>query len=332
MSYNGSGVFERLYSWVTDRDNSINIDSTRMDAEMDGMASGLSNCITRDGQSTVTADIPMNNFTFTGLAAAASNTSPAQAEQVQSNMIFAAAGGTTSALTLGLTPAFSGTLVDGMRIGFKNIASNNVSGVTLKVDSQSAKNIVYEDGNNLASDELLANRRYEVIYDQSAGKFILEDRYCRSVMARGRLSTLVTLNSTTNNTAVLIPMGTSVLNHRCTLTADSWQVPKSGKYIVSGRIGITSVQSGLKVGLNLSVADGGGLKYQEMVDSVLSSGTAEYYQCSGSVTYDLVAGDKVYMTFMTYDSPDPGTVSVTISPSSGPTPSGSGLSVTYIGR
>ncbi len=67
MAFNGSGVFNRLYNWVTDRDNSINIDATRMDAEMDGMATGLSTCIARDGQSTISADIPFNNNKITGL-------------------------------------------------------------------------------------------------------------------------------------------------------------------------------------------------------------------------------------------------------------------------
>lgn len=36
-----SGFFTRLYNWVEDRDNGIEIDPTRMDAEMDGFAAGL---------------------------------------------------------------------------------------------------------------------------------------------------------------------------------------------------------------------------------------------------------------------------------------------------
>lgn len=67
MAYNGSGVFSRLYSWVTDRNNSIAINAGRMDAEMDGFATGLSNCITKDGQTTITAAIPFNDKKITGL-------------------------------------------------------------------------------------------------------------------------------------------------------------------------------------------------------------------------------------------------------------------------
>lgn len=67
MAFNGSGVFQRLYNWVTDRDNSIKIRADRMDAEMDGFATALSNCITKDGQTSITANIPFNTYKATGL-------------------------------------------------------------------------------------------------------------------------------------------------------------------------------------------------------------------------------------------------------------------------
>lgn len=58
MAFNGSGVFSRLYNWVSDAANSIKITASRMDAEMDGFATGLSGCVTKDGQTTTTASIP----------------------------------------------------------------------------------------------------------------------------------------------------------------------------------------------------------------------------------------------------------------------------------
>jgi hypothetical protein len=70
MPFNGAGVFTRIFSWVTDRNGGIKILASRMDQEMDGFATGLSNTITRDGQSTVTQDIPFNNRKITGLGAA----------------------------------------------------------------------------------------------------------------------------------------------------------------------------------------------------------------------------------------------------------------------
>ena len=67
MAFNGTGTFSRLYNWVTDQANGILVRADRMDADTDDIASGLSNCITRDGQSPPTADIPMGTKKLTGL-------------------------------------------------------------------------------------------------------------------------------------------------------------------------------------------------------------------------------------------------------------------------
>lgn len=58
MGFNGSGTFVRLHSWIDDRNNGIKITADRHDAEDDGFAAGLSNTITKDGQSTTSAKIP----------------------------------------------------------------------------------------------------------------------------------------------------------------------------------------------------------------------------------------------------------------------------------
>jgi hypothetical protein len=58
MAFNGSGVFVRLYNWANDKAANIKIRADRMDAEMDGFATGLTTCITKDGQTTTSALIP----------------------------------------------------------------------------------------------------------------------------------------------------------------------------------------------------------------------------------------------------------------------------------
>ena len=67
MAFNGSGTFNRLYSWVIDRNLGIKILASKMDAEMDGFATGLTTCITKDGQTTISAAIPFNAQKITGL-------------------------------------------------------------------------------------------------------------------------------------------------------------------------------------------------------------------------------------------------------------------------
>jgi hypothetical protein len=58
MAFNGSGTFSRIHDWTTDEGNAVNITASRMDAEDDGFATGLSTTICKDGQTTTTARIP----------------------------------------------------------------------------------------------------------------------------------------------------------------------------------------------------------------------------------------------------------------------------------
>lgn len=68
MAFNGSGVFQRVRNWVADATAGVKIRADYHDAEDDGFAEGLSNCITKDGQTTITQNIPFNNKRATGLA------------------------------------------------------------------------------------------------------------------------------------------------------------------------------------------------------------------------------------------------------------------------
>lgn len=77
-----SGSFSRLYNWVNDRNAAINITASRMDAEMDGFATGLSSCLLKDGTQTVTANIPMATYKLTGLGAGSAAGDSVRYEQV----------------------------------------------------------------------------------------------------------------------------------------------------------------------------------------------------------------------------------------------------------
>lgn len=81
MPFNGAGIFQRAYSWVVDAANGLDVDSTRVDADTNDIADGLSNCITRDGQSPATADIPLGGHKITGLAAGTAPTDAVNRQQ-----------------------------------------------------------------------------------------------------------------------------------------------------------------------------------------------------------------------------------------------------------
>lgn len=72
MPYNGTGTFSPVYNWANDAAAGILVRSDRMDTQDDDIADGLSNCVTRDGQSAWTANLPAGGYKITGLANGAS--------------------------------------------------------------------------------------------------------------------------------------------------------------------------------------------------------------------------------------------------------------------
>lgn len=68
MPFNGSGTFTLTYTWATEA-GSPPIAISKLDTQEVDIASGLSNCITKDGQTTITANIPFNDKKITGLGA-----------------------------------------------------------------------------------------------------------------------------------------------------------------------------------------------------------------------------------------------------------------------
>jgi hypothetical protein len=87
MPYNGSGTFVRLYSWVTDATNGVDISAPEMDNEMNGMAVALSDCLTRDGQSTWLANQPTAGFKLTGLGNGSASGDSVNFGQMQAALI-----------------------------------------------------------------------------------------------------------------------------------------------------------------------------------------------------------------------------------------------------
>jgi hypothetical protein len=146
MAFNGSGLFVRLYNWVNDANAAIDITASRVDAEDDGFATGLSNCITKDGQQTITANIPFNSKKITGLGAGTLATDAAQVAQAQSGQLnWVAAGGTADALTATFSPVHT-ALSDGLICYVRAAHANATTTPTFSADTLTAHTIT-KNGN-----------------------------------------------------------------------------------------------------------------------------------------------------------------------------------------
>lgn len=175
MAYNGLGLFVRLYSWANDAAAGVKIRSDRMDSEMDGMATGLSTAICKDGQTVITANLPMATFRHTGVGNGVARDDYAALGQLQDGTVqWVASGGTVSAITASYSPAVT-TLADGMLLAFRATGANTSTTPTFAPNGLTARTIVRFGGVALAANDIprvnyeclvrynLANTRWELL-------------------------------------------------------------------------------------------------------------------------------------------------------------------------
>jgi hypothetical protein len=89
LPHNGSGTFTRVHNFATDKTNLVPVTASRMDAEIDGIATGLSTAICKDGQTSTSARIPFASGT-SAMAGSISGVSYAQTNDANTGMYFPA--------------------------------------------------------------------------------------------------------------------------------------------------------------------------------------------------------------------------------------------------
>ncbi|MYH59575.1 MAG: hypothetical protein F4145_16685 [Boseongicola sp. SB0675_bin_26] len=131
MPWNGSGQFRRSNgttngptTWAAAKAAARKIRTDDHDNHDEDLASGLENCVTRDGQNSPTASLPMNGQKHTGVANAAANAEYAAWGQTKSQIT-----SQVGALENSLQPS-QGTLTDGASIAW-DLEVNPVAEVTL---------------------------------------------------------------------------------------------------------------------------------------------------------------------------------------------------------
>lgn len=121
---------------------------------LNDIATGLTTCVLKDGSQTITANIPMASFKFTGLGAGSALTDSANLRQVQYGFgsFLTAVGGTANAITATATPTPEYTV--GQRFTFVP-ASTNTGATTLNISGVGAGAVQWV-GAALTGGELVA--------------------------------------------------------------------------------------------------------------------------------------------------------------------------------
>ena len=163
MSFNGSGVFNINTAGQPVVSGTV-ISATAFNALTADLATGLSTCLTKDGQTNPTANLPMANYKFTGMGAGSDATDSANLSQVQSTvvkLIGSVSGADT--ITGSMTPAL--TAYAAGQMFYFVAAGDNTGAVTLNINSLGAKNVTKNGTTALAAGEIKSGQTVAVIYD-----------------------------------------------------------------------------------------------------------------------------------------------------------------------
>jgi hypothetical protein len=162
MSYNGSGTFQINTTGQPVVAGTV-ISSTAFNSLTSDLATGLSTAITKDGQTTVTANIPMSGFKITNLGAATVGTDAVRYSQIQSNTDKLVTVSGTDTLTGSVTPALT-AYAAGNLFSFV-VANTNTTAVTINIDGVGSKAITRTGSTALVAGDMVAGQVALIEYD-----------------------------------------------------------------------------------------------------------------------------------------------------------------------
>lgn len=160
MGWNGSGDFQRAHNFSADASAGIKILASRQDAEWANYETGLENCVTRDGQNSPSADLPMAGQKHTNVGAAASTTQYLRADQfLRSFPIYCAFAGTAEAMSASAQFALT-SLTAGVQVLLSCPSVNTTTSVTLGLTGAGTATVVRADGRGPARGQVKGLHRY----------------------------------------------------------------------------------------------------------------------------------------------------------------------------
>lgn len=168
-SFNGSGTFN-ISGVGLPYTSGTTISSAVANQLNTDLATGLSNCITKDGQQSLTANIPFNNYKATGLANGTATADAATIANLQNatGTLLSVTG--TNTIVGTATPAIT-SYVAGMTFRFF-AAATNTGAVTLNVSGLGAKAITKNGTTALVSGDIPSGTLVVATYDGT--QFVLQ--------------------------------------------------------------------------------------------------------------------------------------------------------------
>lgn len=315
MAFNGSGTYVLPGAALADGQT---VSATEHNTFRDDVATALSTCVTRDGQSPATANLPMGGFKHTSVAVGSSLTDYSRYDQMQNSSaqwLTSVTGVDTITASAPVAPA---AYAAGQT--FKFVAAGaNTGAVTLNVSSLGAKSVTKNGTTALAAGNIPSGSVVQVIYDGT--QFQLTNIYISgantditSMSAVTTLSTAagVSVHGTnTNNDAaagyvgeiisstvaigspVALTTSTAANVTSISLTAGHWEV--------DGYVGIVSTNAGTTItaeygGINTTSATLPTTAFQNLHQAVgPGAGNASFVGHLSSTTIKIAGLTTVYL-------------------------------------
>lgn len=162
MSYNGNGVFNINTAGQPVVAGTV-ISSTAFNALTADLAGGLSTAITKDGQTTPTANIPLGGFKLTNLGAGTLSNDAVRVSQLQAGNTNLLSVSGSDTIIASSNPALT-TYTAGNAFNFV-VATTNTSAVTINIDGLGAKAITKSGTTALSAGDLVAGTMIYIVYD-----------------------------------------------------------------------------------------------------------------------------------------------------------------------
>jgi hypothetical protein len=238
VSFNGSGTFLINTAGQPVVSGTV-ISSTAFNALTADLATGLSTCLTKDGQTTPTANIPMGSNRITGLGSGVDATDAATLAQVQTSAIkligsISGVDTITGALTPALTAYAAGQMF------YFVAAGANTGAVTLNINSLGAKAVTRDGSTALAAGDINSGEIVVVVYDGTRFQMVNAANSFGNTTINGTLTVTgtTTLSGLTASTALALDASKNVVS--VTNTGSGNNVLATSPTLTTPNLGIPS--------------------------------------------------------------------------------------------
>ena len=291
MSYNGSGTFLINTAGQPVVSGTV-ISSTAFNALTADLATGLSTAITKDGQTTVTANIPMSTYKFTGLGAGSAATDSVNLSQVQSTvskLLNTITGTNTITATASPTLAAYAT---GQMFYFV-AAGDNTTAVTLNIDGLGAKAVTRDGSTALVSGDIKSGEVVVVVYDGTRFQVVSQVNSAGDVtFANVSITSALNVGGVSTFTGLITANGGLNGAHNGTVGATT---PSTGSFTTLTTSSTVTLNGGTANGvlyLNGSkvATSGSALTFDGTNFATTGRATANDFSATGSAYYATVGG------------------------------------------